>query len=170
MIRLIDFRDPAQASLWEPIDDVVMGGRSRSRLEPAGADGARFSGRVSLEYGGGFASVRCSSIPPTTGTGAGLVLHCRGDGNSYKLSLRLDRSLDGIAWQVCFTPSSDVWRSMEFPWSAFHPTYHGRPVSDAPPFEPSRIASIGLLIGDRQEGAFRLELLWFENLTDTEKP
>ena len=43
---------------WHPIDDVVMGGVSQSALQPYSRSVACFGGVVSLEHGGGFASVR----------------------------------------------------------------------------------------------------------------
>ena len=42
---------------WPSIDDTVMGGRSASEMR-IDAGTAAFTGNVSLENGGGFASVR----------------------------------------------------------------------------------------------------------------
>ena len=49
-VTLLDFDDPADAALWRPVDDVVMGGVSRSAFEQAGDGVARFHGNVSLSY------------------------------------------------------------------------------------------------------------------------
>ena len=38
---LLDFDDAADLALWRPVDDVVMGGVSRSSFEQAGAGIAR---------------------------------------------------------------------------------------------------------------------------------
>ena len=56
---LFDFSDPAAVAEWAPIDDRVMGGVSHSRLRHDPAGHAVFEGQVSLDRGGGFASVRC---------------------------------------------------------------------------------------------------------------
>jgi hypothetical protein len=61
LIKLEDFADPAAASQWRPIDDLVMGGVSRSSLTITQSGIARCSGSVSLERGGGFASTRTAA-------------------------------------------------------------------------------------------------------------
>ena len=48
-----------QHSDWLSVDDVVMGGRSASQIEIL-RDGLRFHGELSLENGGGFASIRAA--------------------------------------------------------------------------------------------------------------
>lgn len=60
----------APAREWGPVDDVVMGGVSRSgfsTVSGAGEDGAPggvFSGDVTTANNGGFASVRTRNIDP----------------------------------------------------------------------------------------------------------
>jgi monofunctional biosynthetic peptidoglycan transglycosylase len=39
------------------------------------------------------------------------------------------------------------------------PMWRGRRVPDAPPFDPARAAQMGLVIGDKQAGAFELGLV-----------
>jgi hypothetical protein len=36
------------------------------------------------------------------------------------------------------------------------PTFRGRVVATAPPLDPGRVRQVGLMIADRQAGAFRL--------------
>ena len=60
-LTLLDFSDDADIALFQPIDDVVMGGVSRSSFGRAAPGIARFSGCVSLENSGGFASVRTAA-------------------------------------------------------------------------------------------------------------
>jgi monofunctional biosynthetic peptidoglycan transglycosylase len=55
---LFDFDDPLRVSAWEAVGDPVMGGASTSRFAPLPGGMAAFSGVVSLDRGGGFASVR----------------------------------------------------------------------------------------------------------------
>ena len=85
------FDRPESVVAWSAIDDRVMGGVSRSalRFDPAGH--AVFSGQVSPDNNGGFASVRASVSPqPTAGIDT-IELVARGDGHRYKLNLRTDR-------------------------------------------------------------------------------
>jgi monofunctional biosynthetic peptidoglycan transglycosylase len=154
---LLDFRLAAGRDALRPIDDVVMGGRSRSRVEPCEGGGA-FAGEVSLEGGGGFASVR--SVPHAwdlRGREA-LVLRVRGDGRRYRLNLRDDAAFDGVTWQAAFD-APRAWGDVRIPLAALQPRFRGRPVA-APPLDLSRVVTVGLLVSDRQAGAFRLEVAW----------
>ena len=68
------------AADWFVVNDGVMGGISSGRMRPVGDDVAAFSGHVSLENNGGFASVRTVLEPGDLSAFAGLALRVRGDG------------------------------------------------------------------------------------------
>jgi monofunctional biosynthetic peptidoglycan transglycosylase len=154
---LYDFAVPGTASQFLPIDDVVMGGRSSSRLEPG--DGfAAFRGEVSLANGGGFASVRSAPSRLDLSGAEGIALRVRGDGRAYKLNLRTDDRFDGVTYQAALEPQAGAWQTVTLPFRSFRPRFRGRPVDGAPPLDPARIATIGFLVADRREGAFRLEI------------
>ena len=55
---LYDFSDKSSLRYWSVIDDGVMGGRSRGRLQIENNDTGLFSGKISLENNGGFSSIR----------------------------------------------------------------------------------------------------------------
>jgi len=153
---LLKFDDSADAALWRPVDDVVMGGVSRSTFERAGAGVARFSGNVSLENFGGFASVR---TPPRDWDAAGaqaFLLRVRGDGKTYKFTLRTDDSFDGVQYQARFTPVAGEWTELRLPVASFVPTFRGRTVPGAPTLDPARVRSLGFMISDKQAGPFEL--------------
>jgi monofunctional biosynthetic peptidoglycan transglycosylase len=40
--------------------------------------------------------------------------------------------------------------------------FRGRVLTDVPPLNPSKIASVGVLISDKQAGPFRLEMGWIK--------
>ena len=82
---------------WGPLDDVVMGGVSRSTFI-TGSSCATFSGVVTSENNGGFAGCRTRALRPALDLRRfeGLRLRLRGDGNRYKLILRDDYSWNGI--------------------------------------------------------------------------
>lgn len=42
----------------------------------------------------------------------------------------------------------------------FVPTFRGRVLSDVPPLNPAKVSSVGFIIADKQDGAFRLEIAW----------
>jgi hypothetical protein len=159
---LFDFTDPAVARAWRNVDDDVMGGVSSSRIEAgsgSGPVGARFVGTVSLENNGGFASVRSTPARmDLTGSDA-IELELVGDGHTYKLSIRLDSDFDGVSYQANLTPPAGVVSRTRIAYADLVPMWRGRRVADAPPFSPARVAQVGLVIGDKQAGAFELGLV-----------
>ncbi|MBK7878692.1 MAG: CIA30 family protein [Planctomycetes bacterium] len=158
---LFDFTQEEAARGWRSIDDVVMGGVSASRFASTGAGSAVFEGEVSLEHGGGFASVRSpDSIAEQSGLAGygGLALDLRGDGRTYKLNVRLGREFDGLVWQHAFTPPAGERRLVRVRFDELAPTFRGRRVPTPERFDPTHITSLGLVIGDRQGGPFHLEL------------
>jgi len=156
--ELFGFGDPASVADWYPIDDAVMGGVSRSRLRHDPAGFAVFEGVVSLDRGGGFASVR--SRPRDLGAAGAVayVLEVRGDGRRYKLSLRIDENFDGASYQAAFDAPEAVWATVRVPVGDFVATMRGRRVAGAPPLDAARVRQAGFVIADRQAGAFALAI------------
>jgi hypothetical protein len=155
-IILFDFDDTSEAASWRPVDDVVMGGVSRSAFDLAEAGIARFSGKVSLEYNGGFASVRTPPRDWDTAGAAAFVLRVRGDGHAYKFTLRTGDGFDGVQYQARFVAPAGEWTDVRLPVASFAPTFRGRVLPDAPPLDPSSVRALGLMISDRQAGPFEL--------------
>jgi NADH dehydrogenase [ubiquinone] 1 alpha subcomplex assembly factor 1 len=153
---LFDFHLAESTAGWSAIDDAVMGGISASRLRHDSAGHAVFEGVVSLDNNGGFASVR--SRPGELGAPGAVsyVLDVRGDGKRYKLNLRTDDAFDGVNYQAAFEAPRDQWTTVRLPVAEFRPTLRGGVVATAPPLDPARVRQVGLMIADRQAGAFRL--------------
>jgi len=153
---LFDFGDPEAATAWQAIDDRVMGGVSRSRLRAT--DGhAVFEGTVSDRNNGGFASVRA----PVATSGADELQHLqieqRGASSLYYVNLRTDLASDAISYRGEFS-ATEGWATLELPLADFAATFRGRSVRDAPPLEPDAIRQVGLMIAERQLGAFTLQV------------
>ncbi|MGI9245912.1 MAG: CIA30 family protein [Steroidobacteraceae bacterium] len=159
-VLLTDFADPAELVRWRAVDDVVMGGSSRSRLVQLDASVARFAGSVSLENGGGFASVRTEPAHWPTAGAAALQLRCRGDGRAYKFTVRVDDGFDGLQYQARFLPPPGEWVTVTLPVTQFSATFRGRPVPGSGPLPPERIRRLGLMASDRQGGSFTLDIDW----------
>lgn len=157
-MELFRFDQPASVEAWGAIDDRVMGGVSRSRLRFDPAGHAVFEGVVSLDRGGGFASVRSSPRALSAPGAQAYVVEVLGDGRRYKLNLHTDAGLDGVQYQAVFEPPPDLWLSLHVPVEAFRPTFRGRLIPGAPPLDPSRVRQIGLMIADRQAGPFALAI------------
>ena len=157
---LLPFAQSAELQGWRAIDDRIMGGCSLSRPEFIDGGGLRFRGVVSLDNGGGFASIRSPEADYALGGCSGVRLRVCGDGQRYKLGLRTDRFFDGISYQAGFTPPSDAWEEIDLPFTDFIPTHHGRRLTTVAPLDPARIQSFSLFIAERQAGPFHLEIEW----------
>jgi hypothetical protein len=66
-----------------------------------------------------------------------------------------------VNYQAAFEAPAGAWTLVRMPLTAFHPTFRGRRVPGAPPLDPARVRQIGLMIADRQAGAFALALRSF---------
>lgn len=159
---ILDFTDAQTARNWEAIDDRIIGGCSLSQPKHIDNVGLHFSGRVSLENNVGFASIRSNSANYNLGQYAGLKLRLRGDGKTYKLSLRTDLFFDGISYQAAFTTRLDTWQEISLPFVDFTATHHGIKLSTVAPMNTTKIESFGLFIADRQEGPFQLDVAWIK--------
>jgi NADH dehydrogenase [ubiquinone] 1 alpha subcomplex assembly factor 1 len=165
---LFEFSNPLHARGWHAVDDVVMGGVSRSEFRQELSQAA-FVGNVSLEQNGGFCSVR-SGLIETYFTGSletgfiqdcsGLVIRVRGDGKKYSLRIRTDESMDGTSFEWAFE-ARERWDELRVPWTALTGIFRGQRVWFAPKFEPAKIRTVGFIIS-RQPGPFKLEVDWIK--------
>lgn len=153
---LIDFDDAADVALWGAVDDVVMGGVSRSTFRQAQPGVASFSGNVSLENFGGFASVRTAPRDWDTAGASAFLLRVRGDGHTYKFTIRTSDGLDGIQYQARFTAPAQTWTEVRLPVRDFVATFRGRKVPFAPSLDAAKVRALGLMISDKQAGSFEL--------------
>jgi hypothetical protein len=157
---LLDFDDEAEVTQWMPVNDVVMGGMSRSAFEQAGRGIARFRGAVSLENSGGFASARTSPRRWNSSGASAFVLRVLGDGHTYKFTVRTDDGFDGVQYQSRFTPPAGAWYEARLPVESFAATFRGRIVPGSGPLDPARVRTLGLMISDKQAGPFELLVDW----------
>jgi monofunctional biosynthetic peptidoglycan transglycosylase len=137
-----------------------MGGVSTSHFEILPNGGAVFSGVVSLENNGGFASVRSSVVRENLSGFRALVLRVRGDGRRYKFTARTESGFNTPIYQCAFTTKPGQWEEHRLLGKDFVPTFRGRVLSDLPPLNPAKVLSVGFLIADKQAGPFRLEICW----------
>jgi len=160
---ILDFTAPSTCS-WDAVDDRIMGGRSLSQPQYIDGVGLRFSGDVSFENNGGFASIRSNTEQYDLSAYSGLTLRLRGDGKSYKLSLRTDHFFDGVSYQATFTTEKNTWQEITLPFADLTPTHHGIKLSTVPPMDAAKVTSFGLFISDRQEGPFQCEIAWIKGV------
>jgi len=154
--RMLFAFDDRASDPWCPADDGLMGGRSRSRFV-FGEGVATFAGVVSLEADGGFCSVRSPDLATGFGGGAGVSLLVRGDGKAYTFCLHTRALMPGMSYRCRFTPPAGEWAEVVLPFDQFVLMRFGFRVG-VEPVNPAHVRGVSLMIADKQEGPFALEV------------
>lgn len=145
---LFDFTNPSAQikSIWGAVDDVVMGGVSESGIRLA-EDKAVFSGNVSTENNGGFASVRTRNFdPPWDLSGyEGIELRIKGDGKRYKFIMRCEGRWDGMGYCYSFDTLENRWINVHIPFTDLIPVFRAKTVNEAGSFDASKVYSMQLM-------------------------
>jgi monofunctional biosynthetic peptidoglycan transglycosylase len=166
---IVDVQADRDSGAWEIVNDGVMGGVSTSTMVITNGS-AVFSGTVSLENNGGFASVRTRPARlDCTGCDA-VILRVRGDGKRYKFTARTDRRWDSPQYQHAFETADGKWQSVRLPFQNFKASFRGRALPNEPPLDPAKLVSVGILISDKQAGPFRLEIKSIEAVRTEPNP
>ena len=157
---LLNFKDVDNAGKWMVVNDVVMGGVSRSNvsLHPDGY--LLFTGEVSTNYGGGFASVRTHLENLEISKYDGFIMRVRGDGKNYQFRCRMGDNINEIAYRNYFQANNEDWQEILLPFKDFLPTFRGRILTKFPQLDPKEINQYGFMISDKQVGNFNLEIVW----------
>ncbi|GLC61057.1 hypothetical protein PLESTB_001711400 [Pleodorina starrii] len=165
-VQLLHHSGGQSVARWGPLDDVVMGGVSTSGLELVGGAGEEggaawvFSGNVSTDNFGGFASVRTRNLDPPLDLSpyAGIELRLFGDGQRYKFIIRPDANWDGIAYCSSFDTQPGVWQTIRLPFADFFPVFRAKRVAvgtagagagaagGVQPLDPASISSIQIML------------------------
>jgi hypothetical protein len=159
-VSLVDLQNAGAVAAWTTVNDPVMGGRSTSGV--AFADGGLvFSGTISLDNNGGFASARSPQDPGIGRKAAGassLRVRAVGDGKTYLLKV----GQAGRPWSYIqrFRTDAGVARTYDLPVDGFEAV--GKrldPAPDAPRTpDPASIDQVAVYILDEQQGPFALTL------------
>ena len=160
MQTLMQFDDGAGEPRWVAVNDGVMGGRSQGGPEVKGG-ALHFSGVLSLANNGGFSSVRTVGRSFDFSGAQAVVLRVKGDGRTYQLRLATDARFRGItvSWGGEFATVAGQWTEVRVPLATLRPSAHGMQLQ-GPPMDPSKVRELGLLLGDKREGPFALEVDW----------
>ena len=121
----------------------------------------RFSGALSLENNGGFATIRSRSQDfELTGT-KGIRVRLKGDGREYDLSVLAgdERGRSG-SWRKKFTPPAGEWVVVDVPYEEMVLNVRGRRFPNVGPPDPAGVRSFSFIIADKDETPFRLEVDW----------
>ena len=159
-VALVDLNDASAIAAWTTINDPVMGGLSTSSIT-LGDGGLVFSGYISLENNGGFASARSAQDPDIglKATGAkSLRVRALGDGKTYVMKV----GAAGQPWSYIqrFSTEAAVQRVYDLPIEGFQAV--GMRLDPAPyapqTLDPSSISQVAIYILDKQQGPFTLTI------------
>jgi Complex I intermediate-associated protein 30 (CIA30) len=166
-IVLVDLHDAGAVAAWTTVNDPVMGGKSTSTIT-SGDGGLVFSGDISLENNGGFASARSQENPDIgrKATAArSLRVRAVGDGKTYLLKV----GTAGLPYSYSqrFVTEAGVARSYELPIESFAPVGQRLdPAPDAPEkLDPSTISQVSIYILDKQQGPFEITINEIDAIT-----
>lgn len=157
---LFEFSGAIGEPRWVAVNDDVMGGRSRGSGRIV--DGMlHFSGVLSLEHGGGFASLRSAGKGFDLTGATALLLRVRGDGRRYQVRVATGARFRGtpVWYGASFDTVAGPWMLVRTPIETLLPRYRGA-LLPGPALDVSRIEQLGLLVGDRQAGPFALDVEW----------
>ena len=146
---------------WQPVNDGVMGGRSSGRFKINEYKNMEFFGKLSLENNGGFASVRARGKKLGLAKGESVVIRVRGDGRKYNFNLYTQSNLGGYSYRQSFETKQGEWIEVEMPVDKFVATWRGRMFPNQN-LDPGKVTGLGILLGDKKAGPFKLEVDWIK--------
>ena len=144
---------------WNIVNDTVMGGRSQARMRIYN-NMAEFKGYLSLANNGGFSSVR-AYYPNDLIDISSVVLRVKGDGRKYSFRVRTDNN-SWASYTQSFSTKKDTWEEITLNINDFYPTYRGYNLRDIPKLSESIIREVGLMISDKVEGSFKIDIDWIK--------
>lgn len=154
---LFRFDQPESANRWQTVNDGVMGGRSEGRFKINNYKNLEFFGTLSLANNGGFASVRARGQALSMQKGEVIVARVRGDGRKYNFDLYSNSSR--FSYRQSFQTKKGEWIEVEFPLEKSEASWRGRKFPGQT-LNPNEVTGIGLILGDKKPGPFKLEVEW----------
>ncbi|NND97219.1 MAG: CIA30 family protein [Pirellulaceae bacterium] len=162
---LFDFSDAQSLAKWQIVNDTVMGGRSNSKVETTEDRQMRFSGNLSLANNGGFASARSRPAKLSLEQDDVIVLRVQGDGRTYTFNLYVPTRRVAYSYQLDFKTQAGEWTEVKLPLSQFVAHSFGRKVP-GDQLDANQVNSVGILLGDKNPGAFQLVVDWIKVARD----
>lgn len=154
-IELYNFKEKATVDSWTIVNDGVMGGLSSSKIVLTPKHTALFSGKVRTENNGGFASVRYRMKQVDTQAFKQIIFKVKGDGKRYQIRVKKNAS-DYFSY-IQYIQTSDQWQEITIDLKDLYPSFRGVQLPQ-PNYSPSTLEEIAILIGNKKEESFALEI------------
>ncbi|MFD0931766.1 CIA30 family protein [Psychroflexus salinarum] len=154
-LTIYDFEENKNLSDWIIVNDRVMGGVSQSSIQLNEDGNAVFSGQISLENNGGFASVRYETTIKNVQNYSYVNLRVKGKAFTYQFRIKKSQGeTHSYVQEFEVTPE---WKTVQLKLSTFYPRYRGRSLN-LPNFEADVIQEVAVLIGNKKKEEFQLEI------------
>lgn len=146
---------------WRIVDDGVMGGLSKGKVQISKDGIMTFNGKLSLENNGGFSSLRTGDVKLDLSGAEGLVARVKGDGRTFQMRFSTDARYRGmeVSFSADFQTKKDEWTEVKVPFRNFSGSFRGMSLRNEK-FDPAKIRRVGLLLGDKKAGPFELQVDW----------
>ena len=154
-MMIFDFNKNSKIRDWRIVDDVVMGGVSKSNITINKDGNGVFSGHVSLDNNGGFSSVRHQFSTLNVSDYNKFVIRIKGDGKNYQF--RVKSKLNEYHSYKHEFSTNKSWQIIEIPFDELKATFRGR-LLDMDSFSNTILEEIGFLISNKKEEYFQLEI------------
>jgi len=152
LLNVFAYGPDADFSQWRIVNDGVMGGVSQSSIT-RDTEGLLFSGDVSLDNNGGFASVRYECGLTDIRRYRSIKLKVKGDGKDYQFRIKGNR---GDYHQYRYTiQTTGEWQTITIPLKALQPIFRGR-LLDIPVYDGKEMQEVGFLIANGVGESFAL--------------
>lgn len=142
---------------WTSVNDDVMGGVSKGGFKLSEQGTLLFTGKLSLENNGGFASIRMKPTDLKLDGMSGIVVRGKGDGRTYWVDLRVSDQMSASSYRAYLSTTAGEMKETTIPFTDFKLQAYGRELTTKP-INPAAIASVGFTIADKKEGPFSLEI------------
>jgi len=153
----LDFGKDTYGSQWRIVNDGVMGGRSTSSAVLTDQT-LYFTGNVSLENNGGFASIRSPYDSYDLSQFTEIVIKHRGTNRKFALTFDTDRRWYAPNYKMLFYPTEE-WQETVYKIEELKETsigeFTGRTI---PKDKIAEIIQMGIILYDKKAGPFELEV------------
>ena len=142
---------------WTSVNDGVMGGISKGGFKRSEQGTLLFTGDLSLENNGGFASIRMKPSALGLSGMSALVVKARGDGRTYWVDLRVTNQMNASSYRAYLPTTAGEWQETRIPFADFKLQAFGRELP-VKPLNVAAVTSVGFTLADKKAGPFALEI------------
>ena len=155
--NVASFETEESLKSWTSVNDGVMGGVSKGGFERTEQGTLLFTGDLSLENRGGFASIRMKPSALGLDGMSALVVKAKGDGRTYWVDLRVNDQMSASSYRAYLPTTAGEWQETRIPLADFKLQAFGR---DLPlkAINAAKVASVGFTLADKKAGPFSLEI------------